>query len=138
MDGTNPPLWERPVRWPADGLPFDMRALRYVLAAAEQMSFSGAACALGMKVSSVSRQVRDFEDQIGTSIFERSTSGVRLTDAGRWLLDDIVPVLQMAEAILQRTSAAGRVEEGRIRVGIITTLAGKPGRRLSRAFPRPG
>ncbi len=33
MDGTNEPLWERPVRWPADGLPFDMRALRYVLAA---------------------------------------------------------------------------------------------------------
>ena len=134
MDGTNPPLWERPVRWPADGLPFDMRALRYVLAAAEQMSFSGAACALGMKVSSVSRQVRDFEDQIGTSIFERSTSGVRLTDAGRWLLDDIVPVLQMAEAILQRTSAAGRVEEGRIRVGIITTLAGGFLRELITSF----
>ena len=55
MDGTNEPLWERPVRWPADGLPFDMRALRYVLAATEQMSFSGAAGALGLKVSTVSR-----------------------------------------------------------------------------------
>ena len=46
MDGSDSPLWERPVRWPAEGLPFDMRALRYVLAAAEQMSFSGAAGAL--------------------------------------------------------------------------------------------
>jgi len=39
MDGMNPPLWERPVRWPADGLPFDMRALRYGAGSAEQMAF---------------------------------------------------------------------------------------------------
>ncbi|MET3791074.1 LysR family transcriptional regulator [Aquamicrobium terrae] len=124
MDGTNPPLWERPVRWQAEGLPFDMRALRYVLAAAEQMSFSGAASALGMKASSVSRGVRDFEDELGISLFERTTSGVRLTDAGSRFLHDIIPVLQMAEAVLQRASAAGRVEEGTVRIGIITTLAG--------------
>ncbi len=36
MDGMSPLLWERPVRWPVDGLSFDMRALRYVLAAAEE------------------------------------------------------------------------------------------------------
>lgn len=124
MEKSNAPLWERPVRWPAEGLPFDMRALRFVLAAAEQMSFSGAAGALGMKVSSVSRQVRNFEDAIGISLFERSTSGVRLTDAGSQLLDDIIPVLQMAEAVLQRAGAAGRVEEGTVKVGIITTLGG--------------
>ncbi|MGQ3671998.1 LysR family transcriptional regulator [Xanthobacter sp. TB0136] len=115
---------ERPVRWPAKGLPFDMRPLRYVLAASEQTSFSAAADALGMKVSSVSRRVRNFEDAIGISLFERTPSGVRLTDGGRRLLDDIVPVLQMAETILQRAGAAGRVEEGTVRVGIITTLAG--------------
>ncbi len=124
MNGSNPPLWERPVRWSAEGLPFDLRALRYVLAAAEQTSFSGAACALGMKVSSVSRHVRDFEDELGISLFERTTAGVRLTDAGSRFLDDIIPVLQTAEVILQRAGAAGRVEEGTVRVGIITTLAG--------------
>jgi len=136
MDGTNPPLWERPVRWPADGLPFDLRALRYVLAAAEQMSFSGAACALGMKVSSVSRHVRDFEDDLGISLFERTTSGVRLTDAGSRFLDDIIPVLQKAEAVLQRAGAAGRVEEGKVRVGIITTLAGGFLRELVASYRR--
>ncbi|MCO5145836.1 MAG: LysR family transcriptional regulator [Aquamicrobium sp.] len=136
MDGLNTPLWERPVRWPAEGLPFDMRALRYVLAAAEQMSFSGAACALGMKVSSVSRHVRDFEDDLGISLFERTTSGVRLTDAGSRFLDDIIPVLQRAEAVLQRAGAAGRVEEGTVRVGIITTLAGGFLRELIASYRR--
>lgn len=118
------PMCERPVYRPAKGLPFDLRALRYVLAAAEQMSFSGAADALGIKVSSVSRHVRAFEDRIGVSLFERTTSGVRLTDAGNRFLDDIIPVLQMAEAAVQRAGAAGRVEEGTVRIGIITTLAG--------------
>lgn len=128
------PLWERPVRWPAQGLPFDMRALRYVLAAAEQMSFSGAARALGMKVSSVSRRVRDFENDLGISLFERTTSGVRLTNAGCKFLDEIIPVLQMAEVILQRAGAAGRAEEGMVRVGIITTLGGGFLRELIAAY----
>lgn len=136
MNGSNPPLWERPVRWPAEGLPFDLRALRYVLAAAEQTSFSAAADALGVKVSSISRHVRDFEDDLGISLFERSTSGVRLTDAGSRFLDDIIPVLQMAETVLQRASAAGRVEEGTLRVGIITTLGGGFLRELIAAYRR--
>ena len=136
MGGTNSSLWERPVRWPTEGLPFDMRPLRYVLAAAEQTSFSAAASALGMKVSSISRHVRKFEDSIGISLFERTTSGVRLTDAGSRFLDDIVPVLQMAEVILQRAGAAGRVEEGTLRIGIITTLGGGFLREVITAYRR--
>jgi DNA-binding transcriptional LysR family regulator len=107
-----------------------------VLAAAEQTSFSGAACALGMKVSSVSRRVRDFEDAVGIAMFERTTAGVRLTDAGSRFLDDIIPVLQMAETVLQRAAAAGRVEEGTVRVGIITTLAGGFLRELISSYRR--
>jgi DNA-binding transcriptional LysR family regulator len=132
----NPPLWERPVRWPAQGLPFDMRPLRYVLAAAELMSFSAAASALDMKVSSISRHVRKFEDGIGISLFERTTSGVRLTEAGGRFLDDIIPILQMAEAVLQRASAAGRAEEGMVKVGIITTLGGGFLREVITAYRR--
>ncbi|MGB3832639.1 MAG: LysR substrate-binding domain-containing protein [Mesorhizobium sp.] len=136
MEESRAPIWERPVRWPAEGLPFDMRALRFVLAAAEQMSFTGAAGALGMKVSSVSRNVRDFEDHLGTALFERTTSGVRLTDAGGRFLDDIVPILQMAEAALHRAGAAGRAEEGTVRIGIITTLAGGFLRELITSYRR--
>ncbi len=66
----------------------------------------------------------DFEDDLGISLSERTTSGVRLTDAACRFLDDIIPALQMAEVVLQRAGAAGRVEEGTVRVGIITTLAG--------------
>lgn len=116
------PMSEKLVRWPEDGLPFDMRPLRFVLAAAEQTSFSGAALALKIGVSSVSRRVREFEDEIGVSLFERLSSGVRLTDAGTRFLDEIIPALHHVEAALNHARAAGRVEEGRVRIGIITTL----------------
>ncbi|MDP0926522.1 LysR family transcriptional regulator [Paracoccus onubensis] len=107
-----------------DGLSFDLRPLRYVLAAHDELSFSRAARVLGMRVSTISRNVRSFEDEIGVSLFERTTSGVRLTDAGRRFLGEIVPALQMIESALQHAGAAGRVEEGTVRIGIITTLAG--------------
>src|SRR5690606_30734671 len=51
-------------------------------------------------------------------------------------LDDIIPVLQKAEAVLQRAGAAGRVEEGKVRVGIIATLAGGFVRELVASYRR--
>lgn len=110
--------------WARDGLPFDLRSLRFVLAAAEQLSFSAAASALNARVSSVSRRVRNLEESIGVALFERTTSGVLLTDAGHRFVADVVPALRMIEKALRNAGAAGRAERGAVRIGIITTLAG--------------
>lgn len=115
-------------------LPFDLRPLRYVLAARDERSFSRAAQRLGIRVSTISRSVRDFEDEIGVSLFERRTYGVRLTEAGNRLMREIVPALRMVEAAINHATAAGRAEEGTIRIGIITTLAGGFLRELIAAF----
>ncbi|MGF3021891.1 LysR family transcriptional regulator [Methylobacterium aquaticum] len=114
----------RTTRWPEDGFPFDLRSLRYILTAAEQMSFSGAAKVLNLRASSISRRVRDFEDQIGVALFERTPSGVRLTNAGSHFLTEVVPALRRVEAALHNAGAAGRAQRGIVRVGILTTLGG--------------
>ena len=54
---------------------------------AEHLSFSRAAQVLGVRQSAVSRRVRELEDKLGVSLFERDASGVRLTEAGRRFLD---------------------------------------------------
>ncbi|RDD94642.1 LysR family transcriptional regulator (plasmid) [Paracoccus sp. TD-10] len=118
------PLWNRPVQWTASGLPFDLRAVRYVLAASELLSFSKVAYALDARVSTVSRSIRDLEDSLGVSLFQRSTMGVRLTDAGARFLDNVLPAIIQIEAAIQHAGSAGRVEDGVVRVGILTTLAG--------------
>ncbi|MBB3810093.1 LysR family transcriptional regulator [Pseudochelatococcus contaminans] len=102
----------------------DLRPLHLVVAAAEHLSFSRAASILNIDKSSVSRAVRDFEDRIGVSLFERGPFGVRLTDAGKHFLDDILPAMLQIEHAIQFAGAAGRVETGTVRVGIISTLAG--------------
>ncbi len=62
-----------------------LRQLRHFLAAADQGSFRKAAIALAINESSVSRQIRDLEDELGASLFIRHSGGVRLTVAGQEL-----------------------------------------------------
>ncbi len=116
--------------------PYDLRSLRYVLAAAEHLSMHAAADALDMDRTTVSRAVRDFEERVGVGLFERGTFGVRLTDAGERLLDGIIPALVQIEHAVQFAAAAGRVENGTVRVGIISTLAGGFLRKLVHSYER--
>lgn len=111
-------------RGASGGMPFDIRPLTYVLAAAEQLSFSAAANALNTRVSSVSRRVRELEDAMGVALFERNPAGVRLTDAGRRFIAEVVPALRMLQIAFENAGAAGRAEIGTLRIGIVTTLAG--------------
>ncbi|WP_293327741.1 LysR family transcriptional regulator [Parvibaculum sp.] len=104
--------------------PIGLGKFRYVLAVADFGSFRRAAGALGVRQSSVSRAVQQFEDELGVSLFERRTSGAHPTDAGRRLLYEARPALEQLELACKIAAAAGRAELGIIRVGILTSLAG--------------
>ena len=85
----------------------DLGSLRSVIAAAEHGSFRQAAAALNLKQSALSRRVRHLEDQVGVSLFERSSGGVRLTPAGASMaqaarrlfeeIDDMIKASQLAD-----------------------------------------
>ncbi|MFC7343296.1 LysR family transcriptional regulator [Saccharopolyspora griseoalba] len=60
--------------------------LRYFVAVAENLSFSGAARKLHMATSPLSQRVRDLERELGTALFERDSHHVALTEAGSALL----------------------------------------------------
>ncbi len=118
------------------GSPFDLRPLRYVMAAADHLSLQAAADALNLDRTTVSKAVRDFEDRLGVGLFERGRYGVRLTDAGERLLKEIVPALTRIDHAVQFAAAAGRVENGNVRIGIISTLAGGFMRKLVHSYQR--
>lgn len=62
-----------------------IRALLSFEAVAEYSSFSSAAASIGMTHSAISHQMRTLEEWLGQPVFERHSSGVRLTRDGERL-----------------------------------------------------
>jgi DNA-binding transcriptional LysR family regulator len=60
----------------------ELRHLRYFCAVAEALNFSRAAEKMRVAQPSLSRQIRDLEHELGFPLFVRTTTSVRLTDAG--------------------------------------------------------
>jgi DNA-binding transcriptional LysR family regulator len=97
----------------------DLVSLSQALVVADQGSFSGAAKILGIRQSAVSRRIRALEDEIGVSLFERQSNGVRPTIAGRRFLERARAVFTELDKAAQAAMAAGRGVEGVIRIGIL-------------------
>jgi LysR family hca operon transcriptional activator len=85
----------------------ELRHLRYFVAVAEAGSLTVAAeRKLHTSQPSLSRQIRDLEDEIGAQLLSRSARGIELTPAGRAFLDHARLVLSQVEAAAE---AARRV-----------------------------
>lgn len=100
-----------------------LRPLRYVIAAAERQSFRQAAVELGVRESTISRGIRDLEDEIGVALFIRHPGGVKLTNAGNKFLNHARVAVSGIEYALKDAGAAGRGEVGLVRIGIFSSLA---------------
>lgn len=81
----------------------ELRHLRYLIAVAEERSFSAAAERLRLAQPALSRQIRDLEQEIGTPLFVRDSTGTVLTAAGeqctdtaRQILDDVTEAIERA------------------------------------------
>jgi len=95
----------------------DVRRLRVLQEVAEQGSFSAAAESLAYTQSAVSQQIAALERESGTTLVDRGPRGIRLTDAGRALVqhaEDILCRLGAAEAELE---AIAGLRGGRVRLG---------------------
>ena len=76
----------------------ELRHLRYFVAVAEMENVSRAATQkLHVAQSSLSRQIRDLEVEIGVQLLERTAKSVRLTDAGRAFLEEVRAILKHAD-----------------------------------------
>src|SRR5438309_8922381 len=81
------------------GVGMELRHLRYFVAVAEAGSLTVAAEQnLHTSQPSLSRQIRDLEDEVGAQLLTRRARGIELTPAGRAFLDHARVVLSQAEA----------------------------------------
>lgn len=95
---------------------FDLRQVRAFLSVANELHFGRAASTLFMTQPALSRTIRNLEDAVGASLFERTTRRVRLTAAGEAFAAECRLALGHLDlaAHVARNVAAGR--EGHLRV----------------------
>jgi LysR family hca operon transcriptional activator len=99
----------------------ELRHLRYFVAVAEEGSFTLAAeRRLHTAQPSLSRQIRDLEDEVGTPLMTRSARGVELTAAGRAFLDHARLALAQVEAAGEAARRAARPAKPSFALGFLT------------------
>jgi DNA-binding transcriptional LysR family regulator len=90
--------------------------IQYVIATAKHGSFHAAAAALETNQSTVGRHVARFEAHLGTKIFERHATGMRLTAAGKILYDKAALMESAANDIETTMQAFDSRLSGTVRV----------------------
>jgi LysR family hca operon transcriptional activator len=99
----------------------ELRHLRYFVAVAETGSLTVAAQQrLFTSQPSLSRQIRDLEDQVGVDLFSRSARGVELTAAGRAFLDHARLALAQVDAAAEAARRAAGPERKVFALGFLT------------------
>ncbi|MFF7169024.1 LysR family transcriptional regulator [Streptomyces pseudovenezuelae] len=112
----------------------ELRTLRYFVAVAEELHFGRAATRLHMSQPPLSRAIKQLEADVGTLLLVRSPAGVTLTPVGTVLLDEARALLDHADRVRVRVSAAAGVTT--ITVGILGDGTDPGVSRLAAAYRR--
>jgi DNA-binding transcriptional LysR family regulator len=95
----------------------ELRHLRYFLAVAAELNFSRAAERLRVAQPALSRQIHDLEEQLGFKLFERSTTMVRLTEAGRFFQQQTEKLLVQIDIAVTGAQRIANGTKGDFRIG---------------------
>jgi DNA-binding transcriptional LysR family regulator len=114
----------------------ELRHLRYFVAVAEELNFSRAATRLHMAQPPLSVAIRQLEQELGTELFLRTTRDVRLTDAGRALLDGARRTLAEADRAVATAKRAGAGDVGQLKVAFSWSARFETLPTLGQAFAR--
>lgn len=99
----------------------ELRHLVYFKALAEELSYTKAAEKLHISQPPLSRQIAELENELGVELFHRSTRGVTITPAGRYLEQEAANILARVDVVKERVT---KVELGKtrlIRIGFVAS-----------------
>lgn len=97
----------------------ELRHLRYFMAVSDMLNFHRAAERLDITQPGLSRQIQQLEYHLGTELLLRNRREVRLTPAGAYLREQLIPQLNRLENIFGQTRRIGDGQAGEIRIGFL-------------------
>ena len=101
----------------------NLRQLRYLLAIADEGSFTRAAEQLLVAQPSLSQQIKSLEQELGGALLERLPKGVRLTAAGKAFLPEARAAVAHAERAQRDARSVMGLEAGELEVATVTSVA---------------
>ena len=117
----------------------ELTPLRYFVKLADVLSFTEAARELFVTQSTLSQSIKQLENELGTSLFDRVGKKVYLTDSGAEFLEHARKALEEVEYGVQHMQEMQHVYSGRIRIGVIYSffsLLNICVLKFTRAFPQ--
>ncbi|WP_373074778.1 LysR substrate-binding domain-containing protein [Zeaxanthinibacter enoshimensis] len=97
----------------------ELRHLRYFLMVAEELHFRKAAEKLYISQPGLSRQIRQLEELLGTSLLDRNKKKVSLTRAGEYLKEEVEFLLNHIEVTSRQLRLIGEGHSGEVRIGFL-------------------
>lgn len=101
----------------------ELRQLRYFVGVAEAGSLLKASARLHVAQPALGQQVAALEAELGARLFDRSSRGMALTEAGRTFLDHAQVVLADVARARAAVRDLGAVPQGDVVLGLTTTVA---------------
>jgi LysR family hydrogen peroxide-inducible transcriptional activator len=77
-----------------------LRQMQYVVSVAKHGSFSKAADECAADQSTVSQQIKTFEDRMNTNIFDRSTLPITVTEKGKEIVAQCENIINQVEGMI--------------------------------------
>lgn len=103
----------------------ELRVLRYFLTVARERSITGAANFLHMTQPTLSRQLKELEEELGQKLFVRSSHHVNLTEAGLLFRKRAEEILDMVDKTTNEFSSFDDITSGDVYIGSAETDAFK-------------
>jgi DNA-binding transcriptional LysR family regulator len=99
----------------------ELRHLAYFLAVAQEGNFTRAADRALVAQPAISQQILRLERELGEKLFDRTSSGARLTEAGRVLLPHARAILAGADRARDALTSLQGLMTGRLALGSVQT-----------------
>jgi LysR family transcriptional regulator, transcription activator of glutamate synthase operon len=100
----------------------DLRQLRYLVALADELSFTRAAAKVLVAQPALSQQIAKLEAEVGLPLVDRTTRRVALTEAGDRLVEHARRVLKQVDVAREELADLAGVRGGRLTIGTTQTV----------------
>ncbi|MCX2741714.1 LysR family transcriptional regulator [Pontibacter anaerobius] len=101
----------------------ELQQIKYFLALAQELHFWNTAERMFITQSALSRQIKALEDELGVQLFERTKRSVKLTEAGTFLRDQWLPLLDEINRIHLQAKKIHEGAFGTVRIGYPGSIA---------------